>query len=191
MDSKYGFGKNPPYSLYQNEDGRWGLVDGSGNRLRADFERLDEYRFSCVPWEVVTFDEKDGFELQGWYDPGEVWFNFTWGNPAYPEEYGGYLWKKSGKEIGEYADVLFRVMLKEHIWLAEAIVENGRRSKSNDYDETEKWHKGLIDSHPEIKDASITNKMIDSIMRENTVDPDLRCALWRAKVELDYDLKDF
>ncbi|MDE6560938.1 MAG: hypothetical protein K2K75_06140 [Muribaculaceae bacterium] len=71
MDSKYGFGENPPYSLYQNEDGKWGLVDGIGNRLPADFERLDEHRFSCVPWEVVTFDEQEGFDLQSWYDPCE------------------------------------------------------------------------------------------------------------------------
>ena len=41
MDIKYGFGKNPPYSLYQNEDGRWGLVDGSGNRFfRDNYQRL-------------------------------------------------------------------------------------------------------------------------------------------------------
>ena len=29
-DDVYGSGKNPPYSLYQGEDGKWGLIDGSG-----------------------------------------------------------------------------------------------------------------------------------------------------------------
>lgn len=69
MDNRYGFEENPPYSLYQAENDKWGLIDGSGNKLEAAFTRLDETRFSCVPWEVVTFDEKEGFSLLAWYDP--------------------------------------------------------------------------------------------------------------------------
>ena len=190
MDSKYGFGKNPPYSLYQNVDGKWGLVDGSGKRLPADFERIDEHSFSCVPWEVVIFDEKEGFELQGWYDPCEVWFNFTWDDAAYPEEYAGYLWKISKHGIAEYSQTLFALLPENSHWLAKAIVDNDRMSESDDYDEAGKWYECLIASHPEVKDALSTNKMIDHIMRDNTIDTDLRCALWQAKVQLDYDIQD-
>ena len=190
-DSKYGFGENPPYSLYQNEDGKWGLVDGNGNILPADFDRIDEYRFSCAFWEVVTFDENEGFELLAWYDLCVVWFNFTWDDPAYPEEFAGYLWKKSEKEIGEYADIVLRLMSNENIWLLQAIIENHRLSNSNDDEEYDLWYENLIASHPEVKVASTTNKMIDFIMRDNTIDQDLRCALWHAKVQLDYDLQDF
>ena len=68
-DKKYGFGDNPPYSLYQSDNGMWGLIDGSGNKLEAVFNRGENDCFSCVPWEVVTFDEQDGFELLAWYDP--------------------------------------------------------------------------------------------------------------------------
>ncbi|MDE7419248.1 MAG: DNA-protecting protein DprA [Muribaculaceae bacterium] len=31
MENKYGFGENPPYSLYKNEYGKWELVDGTCN----------------------------------------------------------------------------------------------------------------------------------------------------------------
>ena len=67
-----GVGSRPPYSLYQCEDGKWGLVDGKGKHLPAVFDRYDD-RFSRVPWEVVTFNEQEGFELLVWYDPCEVW----------------------------------------------------------------------------------------------------------------------
>lgn len=73
----YGFSKNPPYSLYQAENGKWGLIDGSGNKLAAEFKRGDKDCFSRVPWEIVTFNPEEGFELQTWYDPDEVWFNFN------------------------------------------------------------------------------------------------------------------
>lgn len=190
--NKYGFGENPPYFLYQNEDGKWGLVDGSGNRLPADFERLDEHRFSCVPWEIVTFNETEGYELQCWYDPCEVWFNFTWDDPAYPEEYAGYLWKRSKKEIAEYSQILFALLPQKSHWLAKAIVDNDNRiSKKDDYDDAEKWYNSLIDSNPEVKDASVTNNMIDHIMRDKTIDSDIKCTLWQAKVSLDYKIRNY
>lgn len=72
-DNRYGFGENPPYSLYQGSDGKWGLVDGSGQKLDAVFDKGKNDCFSCVPWEVVTFDEKEGFELLSWYDPSDIW----------------------------------------------------------------------------------------------------------------------
>lgn len=37
MNSEYGLGKTPPYSLYENEIKKWGLVDGNGNKLPAIF----------------------------------------------------------------------------------------------------------------------------------------------------------
>lgn len=32
---EYGYGGKPPFSLYQNENGKWGLIDGEGNKLAA------------------------------------------------------------------------------------------------------------------------------------------------------------
>lgn len=63
---KYGNGVNPPYSLYQAPDGKWGLIDGSGKKLEAAFQRIDDNSFSCVPGEVVSFDPQEGFDLLAW-----------------------------------------------------------------------------------------------------------------------------
>ncbi len=101
--SKYGFGKNPPYSLYQAPDGKWGLIDGSGQKLAADFKRGNGNCFSCVPWEVVCFDPQEGFELQSWFDPDEVWFNFTFNDKDYPPEFGHYLWERTKETIWEHS----------------------------------------------------------------------------------------
>lgn len=62
---------NPPYTLYQAPDGKWGLMDKDGVRLPAIFNRHDD-RFSSVPWEVVTFNEQEGWDILAWYDPGEM-----------------------------------------------------------------------------------------------------------------------
>lgn len=59
--SPYGFGENPPYSLYMTENGKWGLVDKDGVRLPAIFERDGDNCFSSSINEVVSFDEKAGF----------------------------------------------------------------------------------------------------------------------------------
>ncbi len=68
---------------------------------------FDERTFSQAPWEVVVFDENEGFALQAWYNPHEVLFNFTWDIPAYPEEFAGLLWKPSKKEVEEYLDEIY------------------------------------------------------------------------------------
>lgn len=65
-DNCYG-NDNPPYSLYQNEFGFWGLMDKEGVYLPAVFSR-DGDLFTCVPDEVVTFSPDEGFELQAYCD---------------------------------------------------------------------------------------------------------------------------
>ncbi len=43
-DGRYENG-NPPYSLYQGDDGKWGLVDKDGTRLPAVFKGLMKIGF--------------------------------------------------------------------------------------------------------------------------------------------------
>ncbi len=40
LENRYGFGEHPPYSLYQAENGKWGLIDGTGAKLEAVFDRF-------------------------------------------------------------------------------------------------------------------------------------------------------
>lgn len=179
----YGSGEHPPYSLYESADGKWGLIDGTGNRLPAIFERHDD-RFSTAPWEVVTFDETEGFEILAWYDPHEVWFNFTFDNPAYPEEFTGYLWRDSKKDVADYTDIIYELIPSEHHWLIDAIMEVDHLDEMEDEDFY--WHiDALLCSHPEFADAAVTNQMLDPIMRNKDIDPDIPHALWKAKVKLD------
>lgn len=51
-DGRYENG-NPPYLLYQGEDGMWGLADKDGTRLPAVFKRIDE---DCFHEAVVSRD---------------------------------------------------------------------------------------------------------------------------------------
>ena len=184
MENKYGCGKHPPYSLYQEQNCKWGLIDGYGNKLQADFKRLDEHSFSCVPWEIVTFDEGEGVQLQSWYDPCEVWFNFTWEDPAYPEEFSGYLWKKPEKAIEEYTDTLFGLMPNDTHWIIKYILKV-RQFKQMEDEDLNSYISTMLAERPEMAQPSLLNPMLDSIMRNNRVDQDIKIALWNEKVALD------
>lgn len=184
-ENPYGMGENPPYTLYQADNGKWGLIDGAGKHLDAIFDRLDGDRFSQAPWEVVTFDPQEGFELLAWYDPCEVWFNFTWEDAAYPDEFAGLLWQNSKNEVGHYKDTLYSLIPSKDHWLIDEIlnVDNLDRMEDDEF----YW---LIDtklaSHPQLADASVTNPMLDPIMRNPQTDNDIKIALWKAKVRFDY-----
>lgn len=192
--SKYG-NNHPPYSLYQDETGKWGLVDGLGNKLPADFKKLDDNVYSCVFNEVVAFDEQEGFELQCWYDPAEVWFNFTFNNSAYPNEFGKYLWQRSEKPLSEYMEVILSIIPHENLWLIEDIfakIELDKAYLDNfDDDEYDERISVMLKKHPELADASKTNPMLDAVMRNNNIDSDIKIALWHGKVKLDDGINIF
>lgn len=183
-DNPYGDGKRPPYSLYQSTDGRWGLEDGDGRKLLAIFDRIDEHRFSRVPWEVVTFDEREGFGIVSWFDPCEVWFNFTFDNPAYPGEFAGYLWMRPEREINEYSETLYALIPERSHWL----IDNILRVRETDELEDEDLHTAvdaMLCRRPEMVDPSETNPLLDPVMRDDSVAADIKIALWREKVRLD------
>lgn len=180
-NSKYGLGANPPYSLYQAENGKWGLVEGNGRKLEADFMRLSDETFSCCFWEVVTFSEQEGFEVQAWCDPcEEPWFSFTWDNPVYPEAYDAYLWQKCDRKLEEFPQ-LANVLPKPYL---KAMLVNDK----DDVNESDVYLRTLLSEYPEAEDFAATTAVIQSIMESDETSEDLKHALWRSKVSLDYDL---
>lgn len=183
----YGFGMKPPYSLYQAENGKWGLIDGRGNKLPAEFKRGDNDCFSRVPWEVVTFDPQEGFDLQAWYDPDEVWFNFTFDNPDYPDEYAGFLWEKSKNDIQHYRDHIYELIPSDDHWLIDVILHEEELGEKEEED-FDRAIDELLSSYPKLFKPAITNPMIDPVMNNPEIDQDVKIALWRAKVALDYDI---
>lgn len=189
-DNTYGFGKNPPYSLYQADNGKWGLIDGSGAKLEAVFKRGEKDCFSRVPWEVVTFNPHEGFELLAWYDPDEVWFNFTFDNPDYPADYAEYLWENQKNDINAYSELLYDLFPSENHWLIDEILQEDALMKKDD-----EGFYGAIDSmlicHPELADPAVTNRMLESVMNNLEVDRDIKIALWQTKVRLDSHIRTY
>lgn len=187
-DGRYENG-NPPYSLYQGEGGKWGLVDKNGTKLPAVFKRFDEDRFQEEPWSVVTFNPQEGFELLAWSDPCEVWFNFTWDDPRYPAEFAGYLWKKPNKGYQEYEGEIRRLMPADVHWLLDCINEVNRLFVI--YDEAE-FHKAIekfFNDYPQLANAADFNHLLDPVMRNANASEDMKIALWQAKVLLDDDVR--
>ncbi len=189
-DGRYENG-NPPYSLYQGDDDKWGLVDKDGTRLPAVFKRLDEERFQEAPWSVVTFNHDKGFELLAWCDPCEAWFNFTWDDPRYPEEFSCYLWKKPEKKFLEYKDEIGRLMPSESHWLLDCINEADRIFDIEDEEEYHIAAGQFLANYPQLADAADFNRLLAPVMRNAHVPEDMKIALWQAKVLLDDHVKLF
>lgn len=190
MQLKDSYGSsNPPYTLYQGEDGRWGLVDKDGKRLPAIFERSGD-RFHAFPWETVEFDPDEGMTLVAWFDPCEVWFNFTFDNPAYPEEYAEYLWKKSDELIPECISMIKRSLPEENRWIIDIIA--GKNMLELDFEDESGSGKAveeLLTKYPALENAALTSGMIRPAMDDKNLPEAIRIALWKAKVSLDHTIR--
>lgn len=187
-ENRYG-NSNPPYSLYQDDNGHWGLVDKDGRKLPAVFKRSDD-RFSCVPWEVVMFNPDEGFDLLAWYDPCEVWFNFTFDDPRYPAEYGKYLWKKPEKEFAEYEAELRR-LLPGLYWMFDSISEAERIIGINDEDEYNHAITQFLGQYHQLNDIADYNNALRPIMQDPEISDGMKAALWQAKAMLDSNVRLF
>ena len=190
-----GIGSRPPYSLYQGEDGKWGLVDGEGKYLPAIFDRYDD-RFSRVPWEVVTFDEQEGFELLAWYDPCEVWFNFTFDDDAYPDRWGKLLWAKTGRFF-DFRQLYRDFMPKESRWILDAITMCQTLYKLIDYKDWDREDqeyqllaRELQSRYPQLKEIANTNLQLAPVLDNPDVDLLAKATLWYSKVKLDNFLRE-
>lgn len=176
---------NPPYSLYQDENGKWGLVDKDGTKLPAVFKRVDEDRFQEDTWSVVTFNPDEGFELLAWSDPCEAWFNFTFDDPRYPTVFASYLWKKPNKEYQMYENEIRRLIAKEAHWLLDCINEADRILDIEDEEEYHNAIEKFLNNYPQLANAADYNNILDTVMRNTNVSEDIKIALWQAKVSLD------
>lgn len=192
----YGGGINskPPYSLYQAEDGKWGLVDKDGKHLPAVFNRYDD-RFSRVPWEVVYFDEQKGFSLLAWYDPCEVWFNFTWKDEAYPGRWANLLWEKIGR-FSDYRHLYIEVLPQDNQWIIDAITMYQTLYNLIDYVDLDREDcecsllvRELLNHYPSLNDVSASNLLLAPVLDNPDIDPTAKATLWYSKVELDYFLQ--
>lgn len=195
--SLYGYDNHPPFSLYQDDDGKWGLIDADGVRLPAVFNRsADGEVFSRVPWETVTFDVNEGFELLAWYDPDEVWFNFTFNNLSYPEKWGNLLWKKEKGTIDDYFTIYLDNLPEKDRWLIHILSDFFHKIK-----EIEK--QGVIDDepmmretmqdflcrHPQLYLFAELNNMLAPVLDNPDIPEDTKVVLWCGKVCLDYELR--
>lgn len=188
-DGRYENG-NPPYTLYQDEDGLWGLIDKDGAMLPAVFKRLDEERFQEEPWSVVMFNPEEGFELLAWSDPCEVWFNFTFDDSRYPAEFAEYLWKKPNKEYQDYKCEIRRFIPAESHWLLDCLEESEWLLDICD-DEHPEAIERFLNNYPQLANAADFNHLLDPIMLNANVSEDIKTVLWQTKVMLDANVRQF
>ncbi len=139
----------------------------------------------------MTFNPEGGFDLHIWYDPCEVWFNFTFDDSRYPEEFAGYLWKKPSKEYPEYEAEIRGLLPDENHWLLDCI---NKAVNILDIDDEVEYHNAIIKffgKYPQLANAADFNHLLDTVMRNSHVPEDMKMALWQAKVLLDANVMIF
>ena len=188
---------NPPYTLYQSPDGKWGLRDKDGVKLPAEFQRTDDDIFSRVPWESVVFSEKEGFEFLSWYDPWEIWFSFTFNNPDYhPEKWGTLLWKNERGVIDDYRTVYLDNLSEKDAWLIHVLSDYSRKIKEieeSDCDDDDtivgEMMQKFLYLYPELNRFADLNELLAPILDNPNVPEDAKVVLWCGKVSLDSELR--
>ena len=136
------------------------------------------------------FNPDEGFDMLAWYDPCEVWFNFTFDDPRYPAEYGKYLWIKPEKEFAEY-EAEFRRMLPCLYWLFDCIVEAERIIGIDDDEEYCNAIIHFLSQCPQLNNIADYNNALDPVMQNTEVSDDMKATLWRDKVMLDSNVRLF
>ncbi len=188
----------PPYSLYQASDGKWGLIDGDGNRRAAIFTRSesDPEIFRKVPWESLFFDEQRGLDIIAWYDPSEVWFNFTFDDDIYPQRWGKLLWEQEG-DFSDYSELYGTLLPDSSRWLLDAIDCYRTREQEIDYPDADREDRELsqladelLSRYPGLYDIAGSNELLAPVLDNDSVTRKAKVTLWRAKVDLDGFLND-
>lgn len=119
----------------------------------------------------------------------EVWYDFTFGNPAYPKEFEKYL-REDERCIAIYADPLYELIPVESHWLVKEILRDDELQMM-DEDSYYREIEAILCHHPEIEDFEATNKILFPIMRNENVDDKLKSTLWQAKVSLDLSIINY
>lgn len=180
--SPYGYDNPGPFTLYQAEDGKWGLMDRDGVKLPAKFTRGDNDTFSCSFNEVVTFDPKEGFTLLAWFDPFEAWYNFTFNNPDYPEQYVDYMFYQSRYGVPDkrenYVPLLRQCRMVPQ-WLRDLLIE----SCNPEFDDEK-----IGEQYPRLLNFGETNALLASTMESPDVPQNVKATLWVTKVRFDFKI---
>lgn len=98
---------NPPYSLFQGEDDKWGTKDKDGKvydepiYLRSSVPGSENFFTDSHGLEVVEFDENEGMSLVVW--ASEPWYDLAWSVANYPKEYDDLLWRniQNKRDLGK------------------------------------------------------------------------------------------
>lgn len=101
------------YTLYQNEDGLWGVKDADGNiALEAAYKRVygkdgNVYYTDKLYLEVLEFSPEDGFDIVAWQSA--PWWDEGFAGYRYSKRYYEYVMKYCGdteEPIQEMAEAL-------------------------------------------------------------------------------------
>lgn len=170
-----------PFSLYQDENGLWGLVDSTGQKLAAKLERKGEnlYLRDDTFW---LFDAQSGFYPIG--DKDEVYAAL---NPAYLPEYIKYVIYRYKYEVPEWPEDCVPILEKcpgLPKWLRDCLIE----SCDPDFAEDEARKKQMIKDNRILIDIEASTDPIYDVLMSPDVSEQVKATLWNVKLKLDYEL---
>lgn len=181
---------NPPYTIFQAEDGRWGTKDADGNvednpiyqrivRDDGSVTFFDGYTTVCV------FSPEEGMELLAWYQP---WWEdaFCWAK--YPEEFNPILWEniRANRDIEDidrsiFTDAMENLALTDEQRQAIGNLDFYARFRAlpkdaDDYAFEEAWFSSLS---RQLTPQQLVDCLVP-LMHSDCLAPEMKSAIWYA-----------
>lgn len=188
QDKKYGpvnyNGKTfyPPFHLFQNEEGLWGLKDSKDEIYyrpvykRSEKEGAENVFVHIDQSEVVEFDEEAGFELRAYCS--EPFRETAWSVANYPEEFHDMIWKRlkdrtdtteSDIKILKRLQKTLTLSSQEKLILEMLMLKLKFWQDDLSFDEEDEIEKQLIAKHYKIPSAQNRVDTLVDLMKKNNL----------------------
>lgn len=172
----------PPFHLFQNEEGLWGLKDSKDAvYYRPIYKRSEKEGSSNVfvhidQSEVVEFDEEEGFALRAYCS--EPFRETAWSVANYPEEFHDMIWKRlkdrtdtteSDIKILKRLQKTLTLSSQEKLILEMLMLRLQLWQDDLSFDEEDEIEKQLMERHYQISSAQNRVDILVDLMKKNNL----------------------
>ena len=172
----------PPFHLFQNEEGLWGLKDSKDEIYyrpvykRSEQEGSENIFYTVNKSEVVEFDEEEGFNLLAFCS--EPFREMAWAVANYPDEYHAMIWKRlkdrtdttiSDIEMLNRLQTTLTLAPQEKLILKMLMLRLQLWQDDLSFEEEDEIEKQLVEHHRQIPSPQNRVDILVALMKKNNL----------------------
>lgn len=182
--------ENPPYTLFQNEAGKWGTKDADGKVYDEPiYKRVEKDDGDVVFFDgytgVCDFNPEHGMDLIVWCQP---WWEDAFGWADYPKEYNDLLWDniKADRKLSDEDSRKIIAFSESHQLTGEQVRTLAdaafycRWISLPDEEDENKYEDEWFDAQTEKLSAQRHVDCLIPLMQDDNVSDELKSTIWYA-----------